>query len=391
MRLRCAGSMGVLVLSQCFLACSSSSSDTPGTPIELRGDYGSSGGGPIREINFVDDTHYLLWRSPCAEGEQPEPGSDRCRESGAYALNEARTELSLTNAETGETKKMPFRSLGAKTSMVDGSHTGSALHPQSGGLTNDGGVSLVQKPVSLASSFEAGAQQFQRGVYVALGDSYASGLGTRQYTDDGCKRSDFAYAKLIADARGYELKHVACQGDKIPQVEGQLSALSSDTTLVTLSVGGNDTGFSDVITQCAKPAPWDCWDDINGATRFINNELEGKLDGLYKNIRSKAPNARVFIIGYPKLLSGRECNFIAHISNGEQTQLNNVANRLSAKIESVARSNGFEYIDAREAFKDHAVCADQEWINGTAFTVDESFHPNRDGHRGYKELIVPKL
>src|SRR5689334_24893642 len=93
--------------------------------------------------------------------------------------------------------------------------------------------------------------------YVALGDSYSSGVGTRTYISDGtsCQRSTKAYPYLIAQARGYALNFQACSGATTATVtSNQLGALSSTTKFVTMSVGGNDAGFSSVITECALPA-----------------------------------------------------------------------------------------------------------------------------------------
>ena len=66
------------------------------------------------------------------------------------------------------------------------------------------------------------------GSYVALGDSYSSGVGTGEYINDGssCQRSVHAYPSLIAAAKGYALNFRACGGAKVPDItSGQLSAL----------------------------------------------------------------------------------------------------------------------------------------------------------------------
>ena len=79
--------------------------------------------------------------------------------------------------------------------------------------------------------------------YVALGDSYSSGTGTRSYISDGtsCLRSVYAYPSLIASAKGYDLNFRACSGAKIADVSNtQLSALSSSTAYVSISIGGNE-------------------------------------------------------------------------------------------------------------------------------------------------------
>ncbi|MBO0769122.1 MAG: lipase, partial [Solirubrobacterales bacterium] len=82
--------------------------------------------------------------------------------------------------------------------------------------------------------------------YVALGDSYSSGVGTRDYYSDSgsCDRSPKAYGPLVAAAKGYSLNFQACSGAKTTDVNSnQLGALNSSTGLVTITIGGNDAGF----------------------------------------------------------------------------------------------------------------------------------------------------
>lgn len=230
------------------------------------------------------------------------------------------------------------------------------------------------------------------GVYVALGDSYSSGTGTREYYDSGCQRSHHAFAPQIASARGYELRHAACSGARVPDVRNnQLSALSADTSLVTISVGGNDAGFSSVITACAKPWPSTCWGQIDASQAFIANQLPGLLNGLYSDIRARAPVAKVIVVGYPRIFNGEECNFFARISPGEQAELNETADRLSNAIATAAAAHGFTYVDPRGAFTGHAICDDAEWVNGLSNPVGESYHPNQSGHDAYTSLISAKL
>ena len=178
-------------------------------------------------------------------------------------------------------------------------------------------------------TFDSREQSLVGGNYVAQGDSYASGTGTREYYDSGCQRSNHSYAKQLAAQEGMALSHVACSGARIPDVRAnQLSALSAATNLVTISIGGNDAGFSNVITRCALPWPFSCTGDINNARNFINNTLPGQLDALYTEIETRAPNAQVIVVGYPRLFNGEQCNFGARISPDEQSQLNSVGPKL---------------------------------------------------------------
>jgi lysophospholipase L1-like esterase len=235
-------------------------------------------------------------------------------------------------------------------------------------------------------------QSLVGGNYVAQGDSYASGTGTREYYDTACQRSIHSYAKQLAAQQGMNLSHVACSGARIPDVRAnQLSALSAATNLVTISIGGNDAGFSSVITQCAKPFPFTCTGDITNSRNFITSTLPGQLDALYTDIRTRAPNAQVIVVGYPRLFNGEECNLGARISPAEQSSLNGVADLLATKTAAIAAAHGFGFVDPRTSFDTHRICDDVEWLNGLSNPIGESYHPNQLGHDTFTDLIAARL
>ena len=228
--------------------------------------------------------------------------------------------------------------------------------------------------------------------YVAMGDSYASGTGTGEYYDAGCQRSNHSYAKQLTEQKGLVLSHVACSGARIPDVKAnQLAALSEETDLVTISIGGNDAGFSRVITECAKPAPFNCDGDIAGARTFISDTLPAQLDALYTEIDMRAPKARIIVVGYPYLFNGEQCNLGARISPAEQEALNGVADVLAGKTAELAAAHGFELLDVRTPFTAHRICDDVEWLNGLSNPIGESYHPNRAGHDAFTTLLTEKL
>ena len=233
-------------------------------------------------------------------------------------------------------------------------------------------------------------------VYVALGDSYASGTGTRTYISDGtsCQRSTRAYPSLIAAASGYALNFRACSGARIPDVTNtQLSALTPATNYVTVQVGGNDAGFADVLTTCALPS-WlsNCTGKVNAAQAYINTTLPSQLIGLYAAIRSRAPSAKVVVVGYPRVFMGVDCNALTWFSPSEQARLNQTADLLNARTAAVAAAQGFTYTDPTGAFTGHAVCDNPEYINGLSAPISESYHPNVLGQAsGYTPLVSPAL
>ncbi|HEU5126698.1 MAG TPA: SGNH/GDSL hydrolase family protein [Glycomyces sp.] len=229
--------------------------------------------------------------------------------------------------------------------------------------------------------------QAQTVEYVALGDSYASGVGTREYIDDGsgCSRSDHAYPSLLAADIGADLTFAACSGATTDDlIAGQLGGLSSSTDLVTITIGGNDTGWASVVQQCAYPQPWTCDAEIAAAETYIRDELPGRLGAAYGAVTAAAPNAEVVVLGYPRLFNGEECNVITRISPQEQALLNAAADLLADTVGATAGAHGFAYVDVRDAFEGHAICDDAEWLNGISWPIAESYHPNRDGQRqGY--------
>ena len=236
-----------------------------------------------------------------------------------------------------------------------------------------------------------GAAAAQADTYVALGDSYSSGTGTRDYSfDSGCQRGPYAYPSLIdVDRPNTTLTFKACSGAKTGDVlANQVQALAAGTNIVTITIGGNDAGFSSVITQCALPWPFTCDGDITTAQNYIRNTLPAKLDSVYASIRSRSPSATVVVLGYPRLFMGVDCNAGTFFSSSELTKLNTTADILRDTTRGRAQAAGFTFKDAIPAFTGHAVCSSTEWLNGLSNPTGESYHPNRNGHKlGYEPLV----
>jgi lysophospholipase L1-like esterase len=253
------------------------------------------------------------------------------------------------------------------------------------GLVVGAGLLLVGTPAHAAGS-----------AYVALGDSYSSGNGTGGYLEDGtsCRRSVYSYPSLIASSKGYTLNLRACSGATTADVAGlQLSALGTRTAYVTVTVGGNDAGFTGVVTTCATPA-WlsNCNGAIDSARTVITTRLPARLRALYGAIRTRAPYARVVVAGYPHVFNGEDCNALTWFSPTEQARLNATTDLLNSRIASAAGAAGFAFADPTTAFRGHAVCARAAWVNGLSRPVGDSYHPNLLGHSsGYSPLVAARL
>jgi lysophospholipase L1-like esterase len=229
--------------------------------------------------------------------------------------------------------------------------------------------------------------------YVALGDSYSSGTGTRTYYDSNCQKSVYSYPYLVHNAHtAWTFVHAACGGAKTGDVINTQSAnLNSATNWVTYTIGGNDAGFSSVITECAQP--WwssDCNGAIDTAQAYIKNTLPGRLDLVNNKIKSLSPTAKVIVLDYPHLFMGEDCNAGTFFSPDEETRLNQTADMLKSALQSAATRAGTNFVfkDVIPPFVGHAICDSTEWINGLSNPVGESYHPNKLGHSsGYTPVV----
>ncbi|MEU6857422.1 SGNH/GDSL hydrolase family protein [Glycomyces sp. NPDC046736] len=228
--------------------------------------------------------------------------------------------------------------------------------------------------------------------YVALGDSYSSGSGAGPYMDLLCQRSKNSHPWLLAAELDADLTFAACGGATTADVlADQLDALDEDTDLVTIGIGGNDVGWTSAVIACITPFK-NCNPAIDEAERKATQELPAKLDAVYAEIAERAPNAEVYVTGYPRLFAAtNHCDALGLISIAEQQRMNNGADLLSAVIANAAGAHGFTYVDVRDEFSGHEICSPQPWLHG--FTVLEiPYHPNVTGHsQGYFPALLAAL
>ncbi|MFF3753639.1 SGNH/GDSL hydrolase family protein [Streptomyces sp. NPDC002018] len=229
------------------------------------------------------------------------------------------------------------------------------------------------------------------GRYVALGDSYAVAPGTRTYDDpnDECRRGPLTYTRLwAAQHPSVAFVEASCSGATTADlISTQIPQLTADTTLVTIQVGGNDVGFVDVLMNCVLTInDQDCVNGVELAKQAAQAYLSPALAQTYAAVRAKAPNARVIVVGYPRLYTIRGSCGIFGLSDTERTALNSAADTLAAVTSARAAEAGFTFLDARPVFDPHTICSNgSTWVTSLEWDkINESYHPNTAGHRdGY--------
>ena len=169
--------------------------------------------------------------------------------------------------------------------------------------------------------------------YVALGDSFSSEVGTGSYTlSRSCRRGVYAYPYRVAQQRpNTSLRFVACSGATTASVMStQIRAVRSTTKIVTITIGGNDIGFVDLAFQCTLD---DCSSALDARRTALPRSLNAKLDTVYGAIRTRAaPDARVVVLGYPRMFTNAVCPAAAGISVAERTKANQLADALDRTI-----------------------------------------------------------
>jgi lysophospholipase L1-like esterase len=253
---------------------------------------------------------------------------------------------------------------------------------------------LVATVIALAGFMTVGAPTAAAGStgtlqYVALGDSYAAGIGAPPYVSSSgdCLQSNDGYPELLDSEKKIHLQaNATCPGATTSTVAGtQLSALTPGVELVTLTVGGNDLGFADLFETCSTPGQEaQCLIAItNAVTDEQLTDLYRDLTLLYGKVAKKAPNALIVVTGYPYLFEPDRNNPIITAFNAATAALNTT---IETAVKATHNDN-IIYVDVTEQFEGHGIGSDDPFINGPTARFPEAFHPNAAGYRAYAKAI----
>lgn len=232
--------------------------------------------------------------------------------------------------------------------------------------------------------------------YVALGDSYSAGplVTTVRSDPSGCVRSTDNYPAFLAGWLSVEsYTDVTCTAADTRDLTGrqrlvdgksvapQLEALSDDTDLVTLGIGGNDFSIYSTLIDCIEA----CSDEVQQLLLHNAVRVERRVAGAVREITERAPEAEVFVVGYPRVLPERRPCRAAPLTPAGLKVATEVADRLNDSLRSGAETAGAAYVDVDPASQGHDVCAGRAaWINGPKMRlgIAAPFHPVLAGMRG---------
>ena len=257
------------------------------------------------------------------------------------------------------------------------------------------------------STLPALAANVTAGPYIALGDSYASGpfIPNQELNPLGCGRSDHDYPSLVAAAiKPASFHDVSCGAAMTDHMTSpqpvllgtnppQFDALTQDTTLVTITIGGNDIGFGSIAQNCVSrdllsPDGSPCKDyyTTGGVDQLAAavSATAPKIAAVLQGIHQRAPHAVVLVVGYPDILpeSGPGCWPLVPISSGDVPYLRGVEHQLNDMLAGQAAAGGARFVDTYTSSIGHDVCQlpGVKWVEGIIPTAPAyPIHPNELG------------
>lgn len=274
--------------------------------------------------------------------------------------------------------------------------------------------------------------------YVAMGSSFAAGPGITPITEGTparCTRSQHNYPQELARARQLDLVDVSCSGATTAHILGpwnelppQIDAVTPDTRLVTITIGGNDVGFVGALMaascsdgpgvtrseqaamMCREMAAYRQRAEAAAratATSPTANQpasatdeaswagLEANLRRIVTTIRQRAPQARIIFVDYVTMVGdGALCPEVP-LSGSDAAQARTTATRLARLTEAVALSERAEVLKASDLSAAHTPCDAQPWSTGLypapGQTQGAPYHPNAAGMRGIADALAARL
>ncbi|MFC7329279.1 SGNH/GDSL hydrolase family protein [Marinactinospora rubrisoli] len=253
--------------------------------------------------------------------------------------------------------------------------------------------------------------------YVALGDSFTAGpLIPGQYGNPVfCLRSRQNYPNLVAEAIGAgEFVDVSCSGATTEHMttpqslalgtrnDPQFDALTPDTTLVTVGIGGNDFGYGEILVKCATLSVTNPVGDpcrrhytADGRDELADrlDETAAKVDGVLAGIRERSPNATVVVVGYLQVLpESTGCWPTVPVARQDVGYIDRAQTQLNAMLAKEAADAGAVFVDVFERGHDMCAGSGAKWVEGIFPSQPAApVHPNAAGMAAVGERVVAAL
>lgn len=248
--------------------------------------------------------------------------------------------------------------------------------------------------------------------YVALGDSYAAGpLIPNPVLPLGCLKSSNNYPHLAAPGIGLTLRDASCSGATTADMTNpqnvepdgpnppQFNSLDSETQVVSLTIGGNDIGFSEVAESCITLNPFShpCLDKYDaGGVDQLKARIEAtapKVAAVLQGIHSRSPAAKLYVVNYPAIFpeTGFGCWPQMPIGFQDVPYLRSTEQRLNSMLATQAAANGATLVSWYNASIGHDACkgSSTRWVEPLVpGELAAPIHPNQAGMVGGANALL---
>ena len=270
-------------------------------------------------------------------------------------------------------------------------------------------VRTVLAAMAVAAVFAGAAEAVPR--YTALGDSYAAGpLIPLPLSPLGCLKSSNNYGRIAQRTLVYaEYRDATCSGARTDHMFAaqnvspgpnppQLDSLSTETELVSINIGGNDIGFSDLAEDCVSVLPFGspCRDRYTRNGDQISARIaatEPKVDAVLDGIRARSPDARVLVLNYSAIFphSGYGCWPRMPVTPRDVIWLRAKHEELNAMLATQAAANDAVLVDVYGDSVGRDACAGPttRWVEPyVPADAAAPLHPNLRGMRAMAAMVV---
>ena len=252
---------------------------------------------------------------------------------------------------------------------------------------------------------QARRSEGRSGQYVALGSSFAAGIGLGQRAPGSpfaCVRTGGGYPSILARKLKLSFVDMSCSGSTTTHIlKGgqsflgpQIDAVGAATQLVTITSGGNDVGYvGDLVSAAGSFGP--IVRLLVGEARPVDARpfarVTRNIRDMIREVRRRAPDAKVVVVSYPKIMPDHGACARLNIKPPAIDLSRQVGDRLAAATRRAAEKEGAIFVDMGAQSTGHDACSTEPWVNGAAPRHGTAFHPNQAGAQAVADAIEQAL
>lgn len=247
-------------------------------------------------------------------------------------------------------------------------------------------------------------------IYVSLGSSFASGPGITPVANRRALRSSKNYPSIIAQTLGAE-KHidVSTAGATLLDIVSkptllstpQIESITAKVDLITITAGGNDLGYISAMTKdsARKHLAGQLLLPKTQSDELPEEDLIARFHKVFDAFRSRAPKARIIVVGYPILLGSDATPDNTGFTSAELSHHKSIGQKLEEVTEKACKDqSNVTFLSIWDESSEHGVGSQDPWvwgnesvIKGFLWSGPVPWHPNPRGMEEIARIVCSKI